>query len=180
MPPQIKKIPLPFPASWTSSVLQLFLPLVSLRPFSGPPIPDISCQYQLHHHCFYACFRTSWTLYKDTVLCKEHKSTTTLEAACIWQCTPDTWTNLHDWICKYIFAFLKVCDLKGTYYMWGTSCISKEEEVSWNHTSLFFICSWCWPQKSLEREPNPFFLIAKENSYILNRIQHMLCMDTKY
>ena len=42
------KIPLPFPASGTSSVLQLFLPLVPLCPFSGPPIPSGLHQFASH------------------------------------------------------------------------------------------------------------------------------------
>ena len=40
VPPHIKKILLPLTVSWISSVLQLLLPLVSLHPFSGPPIPS--------------------------------------------------------------------------------------------------------------------------------------------
>ena len=40
VPPHIKKIHLPFPAAWVSSVLQLLLlPLVSVCPSSGPLIP---------------------------------------------------------------------------------------------------------------------------------------------
>ena len=38
MPHQIKKILLPFPALWISSVLQLLFSLISLHPFSGSPI----------------------------------------------------------------------------------------------------------------------------------------------
>ena len=39
MPPQVNKTPLPFPAPWVCWVfLVLLLPLVSLHPFSGPPI----------------------------------------------------------------------------------------------------------------------------------------------
>ena len=42
VPPEIKKIPWPFPISWISSVLQLLLlPLVVLSSFSGPPIPGV-------------------------------------------------------------------------------------------------------------------------------------------
>ena len=37
--PQIKKIPLPFPVLWNSSVLQSLLFIVSLSPPSGTPIP---------------------------------------------------------------------------------------------------------------------------------------------
>ena len=38
--PQIRKTPLLFPASWISLCQVLFLPPVSLHPFSGPPIPS--------------------------------------------------------------------------------------------------------------------------------------------
>ena len=38
-PPQTKKVPLPFPALWLSSALQLLLLPVCLHPFSGCPIP---------------------------------------------------------------------------------------------------------------------------------------------
>lgn len=40
VPPQTKKIPLASPALWIPLVLQLFLLLVSLCPFSRPPIPS--------------------------------------------------------------------------------------------------------------------------------------------
>ena len=40
MPPWIKKILLPFPELWISLTLQWLLPLVSLCPFFGPPIPS--------------------------------------------------------------------------------------------------------------------------------------------
>ena len=44
-PPQIKKIPLSLPASWTSSLLQLLFSLLSLFVLSlGPPVPSA-----LHH-----------------------------------------------------------------------------------------------------------------------------------
>ena len=65
---QIEKIPLPFPASWISLVLQLLFLLVSLCPFPGTPILGTSLHYQLHHCCFYTCFWTAWTWNKDTVL----------------------------------------------------------------------------------------------------------------
>ena len=178
MPPQIKKIPLPFPASWTSSVLQLFLPLVSLRPFSGPPIPDISCQYQLHHHCFYACFRTSWTLYEDTVLCKAHKSTTTLEDACIWQCMPDTWTYMTGYanICSH---FWKFATWRGLTICGGLPVLAKNRWfLGTTHPSSLFVADA--DLKNLWNENQIHFSWLQRKTHILNRIQHMLCMDTKY
>ena len=41
VPYQIKKILLPFPALWISSVLQLLFSLISLHPFSGPLILSV-------------------------------------------------------------------------------------------------------------------------------------------
>ena len=88
VPPQIKKIPFPFPEMCISSVLQLLLlPLVTpLSRLFSLLFPSLSLgasqQYQLHHRCFYTCFWTSWACNKDTVLytvlySKIHKSTTT-------------------------------------------------------------------------------------------------------
>ena len=52
VPPQINKIPLPFPASWISSVLQLPLLFVSLHPFSGKVHKSTTtcreCTHQTH------------------------------------------------------------------------------------------------------------------------------------
>ena len=51
--PQINKIPLPFPASWVSSVLQLpLLPFVSLHPFSGEVHKSTAtCRESTHPTC---------------------------------------------------------------------------------------------------------------------------------
>ena len=76
--------------------------------------------YQLHHHCFYACFQTSWAWNKGAVLLystqyctiKHTKAQSLGEDAHVRQCAPDTWTNLHDWTCKCMFASLKICNLK--------------------------------------------------------------------
>ena len=49
-----------------------------------------------------------WTL-SSTV--QYAKAQPLVEDACMWQCTLDTWTNLHDWTCKH------VCIL-GNLYVW--------------------------------------------------------------
>ena len=52
--PQIKKIPFPFPALWTSSVLQLFLlPLVKHHPFSGTFTSLKVCNLKVHMQATY-------------------------------------------------------------------------------------------------------------------------------
>ena len=61
--------------------------------------------------CFYAFFWTFWSWNKDPVLlysiqnCKVHKTQQIVKDACIWQCIPDIWTNLHVWICELIYIF---------------------------------------------------------------------------
>ena len=82
--------------------------------------------------CFYTCFQTSWAWNKDTVLpysiqyctVQYTKAQPLVGGARTWQCTPDTWTNLHDWTCERMFTSLKVHNLKvrmlGTY----CSCLS--------------------------------------------------------
>ena len=89
--------------------------------------PDASQQYQLHHHCFSACFWITWAWNNDTVwLCSLQcctvsytKAQPLVEDARTWPCTPDTWTNLRDCSCEPMFTSL-ICNLKfpmlGTYY----------------------------------------------------------------
>ena len=69
MPPQVKKIPLPFPASWVSLVPQLlfFLLLLFILP--------LDIQFQ------------------KVFISKLHKAQPLVEGAHAWQCTPVTGTD---------------------------------------------------------------------------------------
>ena len=96
VPPQIKKIPLPFPVSWISSVLQLLLlPLVSL----------LSLSLQFYQVFISKLHKVSTQKLVYLLCCQVHNHLT-------WQCTPDTWTNLRDWTCKHMFTSLKYHNLK--------------------------------------------------------------------
>ena len=80
-----------------------------------------------HHCCFYTCFRTSWAWHKDAVLLccvqrctvKYTRAQPPVEDARMWQCTPDTWTTLHDRACRHTVASLQVHNfqvrMQGTY-----------------------------------------------------------------
>ena len=118
--------------------------------------------YQLHHHCFYAYFQTSWAWNKDTVLLysiwyctvKYTKAQPLVEDSCTWQCTPDTWTNLRDWTCELTFTSLKVHNLKvrmeGTYctgnwsfHFWSYILMHKSIQFWWIPIYLFFSLVTC-------------------------------------
>ena len=112
-----KENPLALSASWMSSVCQLLLSLVSLRPSWCLALLSSS---SYNHHCFYGYFWTSWAWNKDAVLLfsiqycpvKYTKALPFIDDAHTWQHATETWTNLCDWTCEDMFASLKVLNSK--------------------------------------------------------------------
>ena len=82
---------------------------------------------QLRHYYLNTSPQTSWAWHKDAVLLccvqrctvKYTRAQPPVEDARMWQCTPDTWTTLHDRACRHTVASLQVHNLQvrmqGTY-----------------------------------------------------------------
>ena len=104
VPPQIKKISLPFPHH-----------------------ESLPSSTSLHHRCFYTCFLTSWAWNKNTVFLysiqccavKYIKTQLLVEDVCMEQGTSDMWTNLCNWTCESTFTSLKGSYVGGLLYIFS-------------------------------------------------------------